>query len=178
MSVKSKIKFWNKHKFKIMVIGSILILIILSFFNDKEGGSYSLEYSYVPEAVKKKAHFKRESEGERECRRVMEAIFMRPFPTRRPDFLRNHVTNKNLEIDCCNMELGLGVEYNGKQHYTYTKGMHKNYESFRNQQYRDEMKMKMCKENDFELIVVPYTVPKQSIENYLKEELKQRGILA
>lgn len=167
------VNFWNKHGFKILVLGSIIILLVLCMYNDRDGGTWSLEYSYNPDT--KKARYVRESKGEAECRRVMEKLFMRAFPNRRPLFLMNAVTGKPLEIDCCNMELQLGVEYNGRQHYEYTKGMHKNFEAFRIQQYRDEMKMRKCVENNFTLIIVPYKIPVQSIENYLIEELRKHG---
>ena len=165
--------FWNKHKFKIIVILSIITIAILYTYNDLESGTYSLEYSYNPDT--KTAKFVRESKGEKECRRVMEKLFMRPFPNRRPLFLMNAVTGKPLEIDCCNMDMKLGVEYNGSQHYKYTKGMHKNFEAFRIQQYRDEMKMQKCKENGFNLVIVPYTIDIPAIENYIIEEVRKCG---
>jgi len=167
------IRFWQKHQFKIIVIGSILLIAILYTLNDPSKGTWSLEYSYNPDT--KKAKFVRESKGEKECRRVMEKFFMRSFPNRRPLFLLNVVTGKSLEIDCCNMDLKLGVEYNGRQHYQYTKGMHKNFEAFRIQQYRDEMKIRKCKENNFTLIIVPYSISLESIENYLLEEVRKIG---
>lgn len=167
------INFFNKHIFKILVGCSILIIIILCLYNDPNSGTWSLEYSYNPDT--KRAKYVKESKGEKECRRVMEKLFMRSFPNRRPLFLLNAVTGKPLEIDCCNMDLKLGVEYNGKQHYQYTNGMHKNFEAFRLQQYRDEMKMQKCKDNDFNLVIVPYTIPIESIENYLIEEVRKMG---
>lgn len=165
--------FWKRHSFKVLVIGSALVLLVLAAFNDRESGTWSLEYSYNPQT--KRARFTRESKGERECRRVLERIFHRAFPNMRPSFLENEVTGRALEIDCCNMDLKLGVEYNGKQHYQYIPGMHKDYADFERQQYRDEMKRTMCALNKFTLITVPHTVPLQSIENYIREELVKHG---
>jgi hypothetical protein len=167
------VRWWQQHQFKILVFLSVIVLLFAAFMSKKDAGTWSLEYSYNPET--KKVRFVKESKGEQECRRVMEKLFERPFPNIRPMFLLNAVTGKPLEIDCCNMDLKLGVEYNGKQHYKYTKGMHKNFEAFRIQQYRDEMKMQKCKENGFNLIVVPYTIPVESIENFLIEELRKIG---
>lgn len=87
--------------------------------------------------------------------------------------MMNTVTEKPLEIDCYNEELRLGCEYSGAQHYQYTPGMHKNYEAFRNQQYRDAMKKRLCEDNNVVLIVVPYTIPVDSIENFIREELQK-----
>lgn len=172
-----KMKFWRKHKFKIIVGLSIFIILILYYYNIQKGeeGTWSLEYSYNPDT--KQVRLKKDSRGELECRRVMEKLFQRPFPNRRPQFLMNNVTGKPLEIDCCNLELRLGVEYNGKQHYEYVPAFHKNEEAFKLQLYRDEMKKKLCEENGFYLINVPYTIPVESIENFLIDQLRSAGFL-
>ncbi len=168
-------RFWKKHQFKCLVFVSILIIGGLYLYNLKndEEGTWSLEYSYIPQL--RKFRHKKESSGETECRRVMEQFFRRPFPSTRPAFLTNQVTGKPLEIDCCNIELRLGVEYNGKQHYEYVPAFHKNVQDFQLQQYRDVIKQKMCKEHGFQLISVPYTIPLHSIENYLIEQLNLLG---
>ena len=116
------------------------------------------------------------SKGEIECRRVVEKIFRRPFPKCRPDFLRNSVTsddfnNNNLEIDCYNDELKIGIEYNGVQHYKYIPFFHKNKEAFYNQKYRDEMKRVKCQQNGILLIEVPYSIQVENIEEYIKSKL-------
>jgi hypothetical protein len=167
------IRTWQKHQFKILVFTSVLCICVLYTLNDPTKGTWSLEYSYNPRTNSIK--YVKESKGEHECRRVLEKLFSRPFPNIRPLFLMNVVTGKPLEIDCCNLDLKLGVEYNGRQHYEYTKGMHKNFEAFRIQQYRDEMKKQKCKENNFNLVVVPYTISVNFIENYLIEELRMLG---
>ena len=118
---------------------------------------------------------KTESKGELECRRFLETIFQVPFPKARPDFLRNPVTGNNLEIDCFNPTLKLGVEYNGQQHYSYTSFFHKNVEASTNQKYRDELKRRMCQENGINLIEVPYTIKLNDIGPFLQLKLKQLG---
>jgi hypothetical protein len=125
----------------------------------------------------KKTSGKRDSKGEIECRRILEKIFKCSFDKCRPDFLRNDVTggNFNLEIDCYNSRLKLGVEYNGVQHYKYTPFFHKNKEAFYNQKYRDELKRRMCKDNKIILIEVPYDIKIENIESYLVEKLKNKG---
>ena len=121
----------------------------------------------------------KESKGEVECRRVLEKIFNKPFPKCRPNFLRNTVTsddymNNNLELDCYNDELKIAVEYNGIQHYKYLPFFHKTKDSFYNQKYRDEMKRNMCQKNNILLIEVPYTIPVEQIENYIKSNLSRK----
>lgn len=170
-----RMKFWRKHKFKILVGLSVCSILVLYYMNVRQGaeGTWSLEYSYNPDT--KMARLKKDSKGETECRRVMEKLFKLPFPNRRPHFLMNNVTGKPLEIDCCNLDLQLGVEYNGKQHYEYVPAFHKNEEAFKLQLYRDEMKKKLCEEHGFILITVPYTIPVASIENFLIENLQRLG---
>lgn len=113
------------------------------------------------------------SKGEIECRRVLEKLFRKPFPNSRPDFMNNSVTGQNLEIDCFNKELRIGVEYSGQQHYKFTPFFHRNHEAFRNQQYRDEMKRRLCKDNGVYLIEVPYTVRVEDIEGFLLKRLRK-----
>lgn len=114
----------------------------------------------------------RESSGESECRRVAEMLTGKSFPKRRPNFLRNSITDANLEIDCYCDELKIGIEYNGRQHYQYVPHFHSSKDAFYTTKYRDEMKSRLCKENGVKLIVVPYTVEVKDIENYLKKLLK------
>ena len=167
-------RFLKKHQFKILVAGSVLVILILYLLkDDEEEGTWSLAYFYDPQ--KKKAHYVKESKGEIECRRVLEKKFMRPFPNQRPLFMTNKITGKPLELDCYNPELRLAVEYNGKQHYSYTPGMHKTYDAFRTQQYRDDIKRRLCEENEITLIEVPYSIQVSSIENYLTEKLREKG---
>lgn len=171
-------QYWKTHKFKIVVLGSIVVLLGLAIYNYKHGhtGSYSLVYDYDPTvSIKVAAYAPRTSKGEIACREFLERVFLKPFPNVRPPFLKNSVTGQNLELDCCNLDLRLAVEYNGRQHYQYVPGMHKNHDAFRTQQYRDEMKARLCKENGFNLIIVPYTITVSNIDNYLAEKLQELG---
>ena len=115
-----------------------------------------------------------ESSGERKCRETLQKIFNRPFNKIRPNFLNNVVTGSkhNLELDCYDKQLGLAVEYNGRQHYDYVPFFHTNKEAFLNQKYRDELKRRMCVDNNVILIEVPYTVKVEDIEEYIVNELK------
>lgn len=172
----SLVKFWKKHQFKVIVLACVCIIWGLYMYQPKDQqGTWSMEYTYNPST--KEYRFKRESKGEKECRRVMQRLFERPFPCQRPSFLNNPATGKNLEIDCCNLDLQLGVEYNGIQHYQFVSAMHKTQEAFRQQQYRDELKKELCSASGFTLITVPYTVQHSAIENYLIEELRRHGFL-
>jgi len=91
--------------------------------------------------------------------------------------LRNQITggSYNLELDCFNSELKLAVEYNGIQHYKFVPYFHRNKEHFQNQQYRDYMKENLCRDNNINLISVPYTVKLPDIKYHLVSELKKIG---
>lgn len=114
-----------------------------------------------------------ESKPERRCREILQSLFGKPFNKYRPDVLRNPVTKDyNLEIDCYNPEMRLGLEYNGKQHYVYNPFFHKTRDAFENQKYRDEIKRRLCKEMGITLIEVPYTVKYKDLEKYIIKKLR------
>ena len=115
------------------------------------------------------------SRGEAECKYILENIFDKPFNKERPDFLKNDVTGKNLELDLYNAELGLCVEVNGRQHYEYTPYFHSSRDSFYNQRYRDEMKKKKCQENGINYIEIPYTVKTGELRDFIKSKCKDFG---
>lgn len=181
-------KLWKEYGFEICLILTLLGLFLIWIYRKITGkkGSYSSSV-YLPKSKKaserpppserppsERPHS--ESKGELECRRVLEAIYNKPFPKIRPNMLRNPVTSSdmndnNLELDCYNDELKLAVEYNGIQHYKYIPFFHKNKEAFQNQKYRDHMKRELCKKNGITLIEVPYTIKVQDIESFLRKEL-------
>jgi len=167
-------RLWKEYGFEAILLGSIVILVILAIFRWGQKGSWST-YKFEPKTYKKKRRAPRQSKGEVECRRVLESIFKRPFPSIRPDFLKNPVTglSHNLELDCFCQDLSLAVEYSGIQHYKYVPYFHKNKESFLNQKYRDDMKRRICKEHGINLIEVPYTVKNEEIESFLITKLRE-----
>ena len=171
--------FWNKNGFEIMIILSIFLILTLGLYyritNKKGTWSENIIFSSSPKIKNKKE--KKDSKGELECRNVIESIFKKPFPKCRPDFLKNQVTggNYNLELDCFNSQLKIGVEYNGSQHYNFIPYFHKNKEAFENQKYRDFMKRTLCEKNGILLIEVPYTIKIENIKKYIIQELKKNG---
>ncbi|MDB4726515.1 hypothetical protein OAF54_03670 [bacterium] len=157
-----------------MFIGCLVILGIIILCNIGKKGTFDKYSIKIPSRLLKKP--KKDSSGEIECKRVLEKLFNKPFNKIRPNYLRNPVTSTkasshNLEIDCYNDELKLGVEYNGRQHYEYVPFFHRNKDAFYNQKYRDELKRIYCKENGIKLIEVPYTVKVPDIENYIIKQL-------
>ena len=181
----SKLKYlWNMDPFISLCMLCVVFIIVYGIYSllTNKKGSWS-NYYFTPYNKPsnnfEKKNFKGDSKGELECRRVLEKLFHRPFDKARPNFLNNPVTggNFNLELDCYNKDLHLAVEYQGVQHCKYVPYFHKNKETFMNQQYRDELKRRMCKDNLITLIEVPYTVKVENIEEYLKKELLKHGFV-
>lgn len=176
-------ELWKKHDFEIVFGLCIAFILILCLYRKITGqrGTWSKTYYYPGQSkisqYRSKRAPPRESSGEKECRRVLQYLFNKPFTNQRPDFLRNPVTggNYNLELDCYDSDLRLAVEYNGVQHYRYIPYFHKNKESFLNQKYRDELKRRMCRENGVTLIEVPNTVKVDDIKGFLEKELSKAG---
>lgn len=167
--------YWNKHGFDILVLLSIIFFFIYAIMRIGKAGTYSSTVFLPGEKAKGKKFIPKESKGEVICRNYLQRKFNKPFRKIRPDFLRNPVTggDYNLELDCYNDELKLGVEYNGVQHYKFSPYFHRNKEAFLNQKYRDEMKRVKCRDAGVMLIEVPYTVSHDEIERYIDNELEK-----
>jgi len=168
------------------IILFFIILIIIFYFtrqktnNSSEEKTNILDWvfsnnSYSKDYTKSKRKGPLESKGELICKDTVTKLFKRPFKKIRPDFLKNEQTGSNLEIDIYNEDLKLAIEYSGKQHYYYTPHFHKNEQAFFDQQYRDNIKEKKCRENGINLIVVPYTIKPQHIELFIYKKVKELG---
>lgn len=174
-----------KNHFKKVIILSVVLIIFFILIKRKQKKTklFFKVFRNLPEKFPQ-AFIKNDdkfviSSNEEVCRKFLERTFKRAFPKSRPSFLKNPETGKRLELDCYCEKLKLACEYNGQQHYRYTPYFHKNFESFRNQQFRDNLKKKLCKQNNIYLIEVPYYI--NNIEEYLKRKLiewktsKQKG---
>ena len=177
----------KSNAFELLIIVAVVVIIgfvIYRFIkgDSSNGGTWTKKkyYELLPltEPYKKNQTIDKvkqggDSKGEVECRRVLQTIFAKPFDKARPDFLNNPVTGGsfNLELDCFDPELKIAVEYNGRQHYEYTPFFHKNKDQFTMQKYRDDMKRRLCKDEDILLIEVPYTVPVKGIEEFIGKVL-------
>ncbi len=115
------------------------------------------------------------SKGERECRRVLEHYYQKPFPNKRPSFMKNSITGASLELDCFNDTLKVACEYHGIQHYKFTPRFHKSKQHFYNQQYRDKETRELCQKKGIFLIEVPYTIAVKDIENFIVAKLNPTG---
>lgn len=149
---------------------------------------YGIPTEFPKEVVEKsptltQKNKKKESVGERLCRKIFNKFVksklgyskevMGPI---RPNFLKNPKTGYNLELDMFepfdskvidknSIVDGIAIEYNGLQHDQFVPGMHEDYSSFEEQQYRDNLKAKICKERGIILIIVDTSIDISRIPN-------------
>lgn len=162
---------WKKRRWELFLVLTILIFIF-AYFN----GGRDLAYKYKGVTLSKSP--KRtpvKKKHERECQRILQNIYNRPFISVRPDFLKNPKTGRNLELDLWNKELNLALEYQGVQHRTYSPYFHRQYSDFLSQQDRDQYKKQKCKDLKLDLIEVPDTVKFDDLEDYIRAELVKLG---
>lgn len=172
-----------------MIIRIILLVIaicIALYINNTEkiitvnGNDYTLlEYITLPKNVKtsiiykngnkNKTNKKRFNKNENRCREIVEHIFGRPFPSIRPNFLKNPATGKNFELDMYCEDLKLAFEYNGSQHYEYNKFFHRHNIDFEYQRVSDKYKRNICEKHGITVITIPYTVSYDELEGYIRK---------
>lgn|SRR3990167_1604048 len=127
----------------------------------------------LPEEFRPTAKTQTGSIGERICRKTLEEIYHVPFPSTRPNFLKNPETGRNLELDCYNENLKLACEYSGIQHYVWPNFTGQSYDEFVKQIRRDMFKVEVCDKNGIYLITVPYNVRHQDIPEFIKYYLPE-----
>lgn len=142
---------------------------------------YGLENDQIK--FKKRRIYQSESKGEKRCRIVFEKLFNCQFKKDRPDFLKNPITGKNLELDGVNYEIktplgrGLAFEYDGAQHMNYNSHFHKDANSFIYQARKDSFKDQVCKNKGILLLRIPYYIPLEELEHHILKILRQEGLL-
>lgn len=170
---------YNEKQWEIYIAICIIIILCIWFYNkiqNIEGKwTQTIDWKKCKYIDKYECKDNTESIGEFTCRKILNNYLKKPFIKVRNIY--NPVTNQFLELDCYNEELQLAVEYQGIQHYKFCPYFHKNKESFRNQQYRDELKRIYCKNLGITLIEVPYTIKKDEIEGYLYQKFVEYGYI-
>jgi hypothetical protein len=176
------------HLETLFIIGvAILLIYYIWFAKDKNvEGLNKILFSikgggdYHPERPKRGP---KKNKHEERCREIFEEIFDCKFKSVRPDWLKNPVTNKNLELDGYNEEIetplgeGLAFEYDGAQHSRYSKHFHKNGpDEFVYQTKKDSWKDLRCKDEGVMLIRIPDFVAFQDLERYIKQKLRRNGL--
>jgi hypothetical protein len=119
---------------------------------------------------------KKPSKGEARCKEIVHKIWPNhKFITVRPPWLRNpKPRGRNLELDMYNEELGIAVERHGEQHYMYVPHFHRGgYSDFIAQVERDNIKLDLCDKVGVWVITVPYDVPDNMIERYIRYHMPE-----
>jgi len=106
----------------------------------------------------------KDSMGETVCRKILEFLFKKPFPKKRPTWLKY---KRNLELDCYNRELKIALEYNGAQHYNENTFFDNN---LKERKEMDAFKVKKCAEKKIFLIVVPYTIKSNKLYTLIRNK--------
>lgn len=121
-----------------------------------------------PESMRKMTV--KETRGEQLCKAAAERIYGVTFHRSIwPDWLRNPETGQVMELDLYNEQLKIAIEYNGRQHYEYVPFFHKKgMKDFEAQVRRDNYKLDLCDEHDVYVITVPYYLPDDKIEAWIR----------
>ena len=166
------IEYLKHHAFLIITIVAAAIILLYGLYRIFAGKKGTWSSKLAPAPRDDISSSKAESKGEKRARIFLENYFQRPFVRARPDFLNNPVTGYNLEIDCYNEELKLGVEYQGEQHYNFNPYWHASRAEFKNQKYRDELKRIYAARAGVLLLEIPYTALSY-LESYLEKQLEE-----
>lgn len=109
--------------------------------------------------------------NENMARQHLEMLLGQQFPKVRPEWLKNPMTGRRLELDMYCEELTLAVEYDGAQHSFYVPHFHGSQEAFRQQQQRDTIKETICAQKNVHLLRIPYNIPEDHLGSYLEGAL-------
>lgn len=138
-------------------------------------------WNYGKSSQKKAKKFYKHEE---KCRKIFEKIYGHKFKSVRPDWLKNPVSGRNLELDgfCPKIRTpigtGLAFEYDGEQHSKYNKRFHKHgSQEFLYQCKKDSWKDLRCKQEGVTLIRIPHHVAYEDLERYITNILDKRKLL-
>jgi len=145
-------------------------------------GRFVLVPKEVPLSKEKKINV-----HEEKCREIFEDIFHKRFKSVRPEWLKNPISNRNLELDgyCDSIRTpkgtGLAFEYDGEQHSRYIPGSHFHRHGpmeYLYQTKKDSLKDQRCMDRGVLLIRIPHFVPMTDLRTYIEKELHKKGVRA
>lgn len=113
--------------------------------------------------------------SERICKDILEKMFGKPFPKRKPSWLLND-RGKRMELDGYCEELKLAFEYHGVQHYQHIDHFHRGNKSLDQRKMDDERKELVCREYGIRLLVIPYTIPMNEVPRLVSDFSKANAI--
>jgi hypothetical protein len=134
------------------------------------GKELSVNKGHLLSGRQKSCGCKNNSVSESLCREVFEQTFGKPFPKRRPDFLKNPKTGCNLELDGYNEELKLAFEYDGEYHYKSHWG--RRGQSIEQRTTLDQLKDSLCQKEGITLIRIPF-IQKNNMKEFILEQINK-----
>jgi predicted nucleic acid-binding Zn-ribbon protein len=99
---------------------------------------------------------------EKDVIKILEKI----YPNYKLDIHNRKLLN-GLEGDIIIHEINTIFEINGKQHYEFHPYYHHTYDVFEKIKKNDKLKQKIAKQKNYKLIVIPYWIKNNNVENYL-----------
>ena len=124
---------------------------------------------YADHTGRKAERWKREGE----CRRILETIYGLPFPKVHPEWLVNDLTGHVMELDGYCEPLNIAFEHMGRQHYDPDDNYNKSDDEYKALIYRDNLKARICKERGIYLYVIPYNIPFNQLENFIRHNMPE-----
>ncbi len=113
------------------------------------------------------------------ARWYIEQIFGIKFPiTRLRDIIPNYSGLMHYdgyaEVKIDRKKIKTAFEYNGRQHYEFPNQFHKTIEEFMKRLEYDFKKDKIAKNNDIFLLIIPYTITPENMQNYIVKEFEAK----
>lgn len=196
--------FWRYINFDVIMVTVLILVALYFYFTSKKsprveyknfmkktsGYMRRLDYSPVAiesryrNAIKDPSRPKKINKNEEKCREIFERLYRKRFISTRPDWLKNPITHKNLELDGFNdtirtpLGVGLAFEYDGKQHAEYVSHFHRGGpEEFIYQTKKDSWKDAKCRQRGVFLVRIPHYVHYHDLERFIKRKLAENKIL-
>lgn len=92
------------------------------------------------------------NKSEERTREMLEYLLGYKFEKSYPEWLVNDLTERQMELDGFNIENKIAFEFQGEQHYKLCGW--NNESSLKELQYRDDLKKKLCKDNNVVLLII------------------------
>jgi len=110
------------------------------------------------------------------CRGILELIFKKSFPKKKPKWLVNSRGNL-MELDGFNEHLSVAFEYHGKQHFSTVKFFHGDDKRKLHQRISDDLlKRNICKSRGIKLIEIPFDIQVDDFYKYIITQCRKLHI--